>query len=149
MQHYMNQALTAAKQIAQGGLEVPVAAIIVDHRTQQVIAQSTNLVETQKDVTSHAEINALKQACLHVGDKFLTHCDIYVTLEPCPMCAAALSYARIRRIYFGAYDIKSGGIDNGPRIYTSDALHHKPEVIGGLMEQECGQIIKDFFSTLR
>ena len=137
-------ALTEARKAAALG-EVPVGVVIV--RGGKVIATTSNLVETHKDPTSHAEMLAIRAACKAVGNERLEDCDIYVTLEPCAMCAQALAHARIRRVYFGAYDEKSGGVENGARVFNHS--HHKPEIYGGIQESECSSLLKDFFRQLR
>ncbi|MBI3440404.1 MAG: nucleoside deaminase [Proteobacteria bacterium] len=146
--HHMKQALTEAKAAGARG-EVPVGAIVVDSITRQVIAVAGNETECNHDPTAHAELLALQRACKIKGTPRLPGCDLYVTLEPCPMCATALSFARIRRLYFGAYDPKSGGVDHGPKIFSHAACHHQPEVYGGIQEQECGEILKEFFRDKR
>lgn len=142
----MRLALDQARRAAFLG-EVPVGAVIVHNN--QVIASAHNLVEATPDATAHAEILALRQACHILGDVRLTECDLYVTLEPCPMCAQAISFARIRRLYFGAYDPKGGGVEHGPHIFQQSSCHFRPEVIGGICEQECRIVLQDFFSKLR
>ena len=142
----MQHALDMAHKAALSG-EVPVGAVIV--REGVVIAAAHNLVETSHDPSAHAEIVALRHAAALLDTRHLSDCDIYVTLEPCPMCAQALAFARIRRIYFGAYDPKGGGIEHGPRIFTQPTCHHRPEIIGGVMEQECSQLLSGFFQSKR
>lgn len=129
--------------------EVPVGAVIVDSLSGEVIASSHNEMEARKDPTAHAELLAIQQACAKKGQGRLEGCDLYVTLEPCPMCAQAISFARIRRLYFGAYDPKGGGVDHGVQIFHASSCHHAPEVIGGLEEQKCAQLLKAFFETKR
>jgi tRNA(adenine34) deaminase len=129
--------------------EVPVGAVIVDSLSGKIIASAHNEMVTRKDPTAHAELLAIQQACLVKESGRLEDCDIYVTLEPCPMCAQAMSFARLRRLYFGAYDPKGGGVDHGARIFNASSCHHIPEVIGGVEEQKCGQILKDFFENVR
>ncbi len=146
-ENYMAQAIKMAHQAVKMG-EVPVGAVIVNDKGE-VITQTHNLCEIYGDPTAHAEMLAIKMACEQTKSQRLDNCDIYVTLEPCPMCAMALSHARIRRVYFGAYDPKSGGVDHGPQIYTHAAAHHKPEVIGGIQLKECGKILSDFFLKKR
>jgi tRNA(Arg) A34 adenosine deaminase TadA len=114
-----------------------------------IIAAAHNLVVTQHDPTAHAELLAIRSACAALGSERLTDCDLYVTLEPCPMCAQAISFARIRRVYFGAYDEKGGGVENGARIFSQHSCHHKPEIYGGIQESECAQLLKDFFKDRR
>lgn len=128
---------------------MPVAAAIVHATTGEIIVKAINRTEQDADPTAHAEILVIKEACKIIGEPRIPEYDMYVTLEPCAMCAAAISMARIRRLYFGAYDPKSGGVDHGARIYAHSTCHHKPEVIGGIMEQECGELLKAFFKTRR
>jgi tRNA(adenine34) deaminase len=144
----MKQAYQLALSAYKQG-EVPIGAIILERQSGIQIAAAYNEVEQQKDPTCHAEILVIQRACEKLGTKFLEGYDLYVTLEPCPMCAAAISLSRIGRLYFGAYDIKSGGVEHGPRVLYSAAMHYKPEIIGGVMEQECGQLIATFFAQLR
>ena len=145
---YMIEALQGAKMAAAQG-EVPVGAVLVNGLTGQIVARAYNCTEQANDATAHAEILAIRQAGKLLGAPRLVDCDMYVTLEPCPMCAAAISFARIRRLYYGAYDPKSGGVEHGPRMYTHAALHHTPEVYGGISEQACGALLKDFFKDKR
>lgn len=144
---YMKIALNQAKKAYHHG-EIPVGAVVVD-KNGLILAQTHNLCETNLDISAHAEILALKEAAQKIGSPRLTDCDLWVTLEPCAMCAAAISYARIKRLYFGAYDPKSGGIYTGPKIYTHKTIHHKPEVYGGILEDECKQLLQDFFKDKR
>jgi tRNA(Arg) A34 adenosine deaminase TadA len=146
--NYMGLALEQAK-IAFDKCEVPVGAVIVNNMTQEVIAVAYNQVEARQDPTSHAELLAIKKACEVIHNKFLTNCDLYVTLEPCPMCAQAISFARIRRLYFGAYDEKFGGVENGPLIFSSSSCHFRPEIYGGIQENEAISLLKSFFLKLR
>lgn len=129
--------------------EVPVGAVVVEAASGRILGAAANRTETDADPTAHAEILALRAACAAVGSPRLPGCDLYVTLEPCAMCAAAIAFARIRRLYYGAFDPKGGGVDHGPRLYALPTLHHRPEVYGGLREAECGQLLKDFFNRLR
>ena len=145
---YMLQALAEARAAAARG-EIPVGAVVVDNGTGQVIARAGNATEAENNPVAHAEMIALQRACTLKGTPRLTECDLYVTLEPCPMCATAISFTRIRRVYFGAYDPKGGGIDHGPKIFSHATCHHKPEVYGGIHEQECGTVLKDFFKDRR
>ena len=142
----MDIALAEAEEAAKAG-EVPVGAVIV--RQGQILARAGNRVERDQDPTAHAEILAIRAAAHHMRNARLIECDLYVTLEPCPMCAAALSLARIRRIYYAAYDPKSGAIDHGPRLYNHAACHHKPETYGGIEEQRSAKLLKEFFAGLR
>ncbi|MFM2130479.1 MAG: hypothetical protein RL477_2025, partial [Pseudomonadota bacterium] len=108
-----------------------------------------NLTRSAQDPTAHAEMRAIRAAARKAGAARLTHCDLYVTLEPCPMCAQAISFARLRRLYYGAADPKGGAVDHGPRIFAQKTCFHAPEVIGGLRETECGELLKDFFRERR
>jgi tRNA(adenine34) deaminase len=127
--------------------EVPVGAVII--KDGQVIASGCNQVIKASDPSAHAEMIAIRDAARNFGSEFLVGCDLYVTLEPCPMCAFAIALARIDRVYFGAYDPKMGGVESGPRIFNSSSCHHKPEVYGGLKEEECGALLKKFFASKR
>ena len=129
--------------------EVPIGAVIVDSRTGEIISRGHNEVILTKDPTAHAEIITLRRAGEILGSERLLHCDLYVSLEPCPMCAHAISLARIRRLYYGAYDPKGGGVDHGARIYNQDSCHHRPDVYGGLMEHESGDLLRRFFKQRR
>lgn len=146
MNDYMQAALVQAKS-AYARDEVPVGAVVV-HKGE-IIAQASNQVEEKHNPMAHAEMLVLQLACEVLGETRLTECDLYVTLEPCPMCAAAISLARIRRLYFAAYDPKSGGVEHGPCIYHSSSCHHKPEVYGGIGEQEAGTMLRAFFQGKR
>jgi tRNA(adenine34) deaminase len=145
---YMIEALSGAKMAAAQG-EVPVGAVLVNGLTGEIIARAFNCTEQNNDPTAHAEILAIRQGGRVLGAPRLVDCDLYVTLEPCPMCAAAISFARIRRLYYGAYDPKSGGVEHGPRMFSHAALHHLPEVYGGIHESECGALMTSFFRTKR
>lgn len=148
MKDFMQQAIAEAEKAAQRG-EVPVGAVIIDSASNTVIATAGNRVEERQDPLAHAEMLAIRAALEKQGGKYLESCDLYVTLEPCPLCAAAISLARLRRIYFGAYDPKSGGTEHGPRIFDHDTCHHKPDVYGGLEESRCAALMTDFFSQKR
>ena len=128
--------------------EVPIAALIISS-TGELLSITHNLTETTSDPTAHAEILAIREACAKRGSPRLPDCDIYVTLEPCPMCASAISFARLRRLYFAASDPKSGGVENGPRIFNHPTCHHRPEIISGMAETECSALLKSFFSVRR
>lgn len=145
---YMQAALDCAQKAALAN-EVPVGAVVVDSRTGEVLASAANNSEAAKNAIGHAELLALQQAMQKLSDARLTDCDLFVTLEPCAMCAGAISHARIRRLVFGAYDPKSGAVEHGPCIFTHATTHHKPEIISGVMEAECGALLKDFFAKLR
>ncbi len=144
----MARALELAREAAAAG-EVPVGAVIVDAATGRVIAEGRNRTQEARDPTAHAELLAIRQACQAQGAARLENADLYVTLEPCPMCAAAISFARVRRLYFGAYDPKGGGVDHGPRIFDQSTCHHRPDVVGGLAESEAGDLLKGFFREKR
>ncbi|MBS0236133.1 MAG: nucleoside deaminase [Proteobacteria bacterium] len=144
--NHMNRALEQARLAADLG-EVPVGAAIIHN--QRVIAVAHNTVINKCDPTGHAEINALKQAAIALGTPNLSDCDLYVTLEPCAMCAGAISWARIRNLYFGAFDEKSGAIEHGARIFSQSTCHHRPTVYGGIMADECGGLVSHFFQGLR
>jgi tRNA(adenine34) deaminase len=142
----MTFALNIARQTAAQD-EVPVGAVVV--YKNKIIAQAGNAILTRKDPTAHAEILVLQDAAKYLNSPRLECCDIYVTLEPCAMCAYAISLARIRRLYFGAYDRKGGGVEHGAKVFTHATCHHRPEVFGGILEQECGQLLKDYFASKR
>lgn len=143
---FIDLALDQARKAAALG-EVPVGAVIV--RGRDVIASAHNLTESDADPTAHAEILAIRAACRSIGSPRLSECDLYVTLEPCAMCAAALSLARLRRLYFGAYDPKGGAIEHGPRFFSQPTCHHAPEVYGGMKEEEASRLLRDFFRQKR
>ena len=147
MNEYMNIAISIAKDAFSRG-EIPVGAVVV-HKTQGIVAQTSNAVEQLKDATAHAEILAIKQACSVLGQKRLTDCDLYVTLEPCTMCSGAIAHARLDKIIFGSYDSKGGGIEHGACVFSQPTIHHKPEIIGGVEEIICSQLMKDFFKGKR
>src|SRR4051794_3153244 len=143
----MEIALAEAKAAAARG-EGPVGAVVLD-ATGAVLARAGNEVEARHDPTAHAELLALRSAAAQRGTARLPDCQLVVTLEPCPMCAQAISLFRIRRLIFGAYDPKGGGIEHGPRIYDSSSCHHRPEVIGGVRETESAALLRDFFRERR
>lgn len=142
----MEVALQEAQAAALRG-EVPVGAVIV--RGGAVIARAGNRMRERKDPTAHAELLAIQQACAVLGNERLGDCDLYVTLEPCAMCAAAISFARVRRVYFGASDPKGGAVENGVRFFNQPTCHHAPEVYGGIGESQSRAILRTFFSGLR
>ena len=144
----MTRALELARAAAVAG-EVPVGAVIVDGTTGKVLAEARNRMIETRDPTAHAEMLAIRAACAKAGAARLENADLYVTLEPCAMCAAAISFARVRRLYFGAYDPKGGGVEHGARFFTQATCHHRPEVVGGLAERESGEILKAFFKERR
>ena len=129
--------------------EVPVGAVIVDSQTGEIIAAAHNQMVQQKNPIAHAELLAIQKACQILDVERIETCDIYVTLEPCPMCAQAISFARLRRLYFGAYDPKGGGVDHVARIFESSSCHHKPEVMGGIEEKKCAELLLKFFKKVR
>jgi tRNA(Arg) A34 adenosine deaminase TadA len=143
----MEEALAEAERAAQAG-ETPVGAIVVSPGGQ-IAGRGHNLVIAASDPAGHAEIRALRQACLAAKSERLPGYDLYVTLEPCTMCAAAISFARIRRLYFGAADEKGGAVEHGVRFFSSPACHHAPEVYGGIAEARSAALLRDFFRKLR
>jgi len=146
-QGHMDLALAEARRAAER-CEVPIGAVIVAP-DGTVIASAGNDTRAGFDPTAHAEIVAIRAACSRLRDERLAGCDLYVTLEPCPMCAAAISFARIRRLYYGAADPKGGGVEHGPRIFNQPACHHAPEIYGGIGEAEASELLKSFFAGLR
>jgi len=142
----MELALAEAKAARDLG-EVPIGAVIVS-AAGEVLAQTGNRTLTLRDPTAHAELLAIRAAAAKLGSR-LTACDLYVTLEPCAMCAAAISFARIRRLYFGAADPKGGAVEHGPRFFHQPTCHYAPEVIGGLGETRAAALLKDFFAARR
>ena len=147
MPDFMNMALQEAKAAAARG-EVPVGAVLV-MKTGYVLAQAGNRTEELNDPTAHAEMLVIREAARLEGNPRLPDCDLYVTLEPCAMCVAAISFARLRRVIFGAYDPKGGAIEHGPRFFTQPTCHHAPEVIGGVEEKRAAALLKGFFEERR
>jgi len=145
---YMEHALREARAAGMRG-EVPVGAVLVDSTSDAIIAAAGNRVEERGDPTAHVEMEVLRDGARLFGRPRLVACDLYVTLEPCPMCAAAISFARIRRLHFGAYDPKMGGVEHGPRIFEQPTCHHRPEIVGGLDETRCADLLRAFFRELR
>src|SRR6187431_3235048 len=145
-QSFMDDALAEARA-AQAAHEVPVGCVIV--REGAVIARAGNRTLRDRDPTAHAEMLVIRAAAAALGAERLTDCDLYVTLEPCAMCAAAISFARIRRLYYGAADPKGGAVDSGVRFYASPTCHHAPEVYPGIGESEAADLLKDFFQQRR
>ncbi len=143
---HMDLALAEARAAATRG-EVPVGAVIVG--PDGVLAAAGNRTRELADPTAHAEMLAIRAACAALGSERLVGCDLYVTLEPCPMCAAAISAARVGRVYYGAADPKSGGVEQGPRVFSHPQAHHKPEVYGGIGEEEAAALLKGFFAGVR
>lgn len=145
---FMDLALEEAREAARLG-EVPVGAVIIDTEQRKVLARAFNLTERSCDPTAHAEMLVIQEACRILKAPRLPHCDLYVTLEPCPMCAQAISFARIRRLYFGAWDEKGGGVESGPRIFSQPTCHHTPDIYGGIRATEAGDLLKNFFQERR
>lgn len=147
-QFYMREALIEAQKAADRD-EVPIGAVLVHSENGEIVARGSNATIEHSDPTSHAEILVIRDLCQQLGVQRLPEYDLYITLEPCPMCAAAISFARIRNLVFGASDPKSGGVLSGPAMYTHIQLHHKPNVEHGILAEECGQVLKDYFKLKR
>lgn len=143
----MARALIQARAAAARG-EVPVGAVIVDG-AGAVLAEAGNRTRELADPTAHAEMLAIRAACESRGSQRLGDCNLYVTLEPCPMCAAAIGFARLARLYYGASDPKGGGVEHGPRVYAHPTCHHRPEVYGGIGEVEAADLLRRFFAERR
>ena len=143
---FMQMALEEAAAAAARG-EVPVGAVLVSGG--EVLARDGNRIVEWRDPTAHAELVVIRAGAKLLSSERLTGCDLYVTLEPCPMCAQAMAFARIRRLYYGAGDEKGGGVDHGPRIFAQPTCHHAPETYGGIAEAEAARLLKDFFATRR
>lgn len=139
-------AFQEARAAAQAG-EVPVGAALT--RKGEIIAAAGNRTLRDRDPTAHAEMLVIRQACAAIGSERLVDCDLYVTLEPCAMCAAAIAFARIRRLYFAASDPKGGAVEHGPRFFAQPTCHHRPEVYGGIRESEAAQLLREFFQARR
>jgi tRNA(adenine34) deaminase len=146
MTSFMDMALDEARAAGRRG-EVPVGCVLV--RGDEVIARAGNRMLADRDPTAHAEMIAIRHAAHRLGSERLDCCDIYVTLEPCAMCAAALSFARIRRLYYGAFDPKGGAVENGVQFFASASCHYRPEIYGGLAEAAAGDLLKEFFKQRR
>ncbi len=146
MPSFMDMALAEARAAGERG-EVPVGCVIV--RDGEVIARAGNRTLADRDPTAHAEIIAIRAGGALLGSERLDDCDLYVTLEPCAMCAGAVAFARIRRLYYGAADPKGGAVDNGVKFFASPTCHHRPEVYGGLAEAEAALLLKEFFQERR
>ena len=146
MASFMDMALEEARAAGARG-EVPVGCVIV--RDGAVVARAGNRTLADRDPTAHAEIITIRQAAALLGSERLDACDLYVTLEPCAMCAGAVAFARVRRLYYGAADPKGGAVDNGVKFFASPSCHHRPEVYGGLAEAEAGALLKEFFRERR
>ena len=145
---FMRAALEQARAAARGG-EVPVGAVLVDGASGAILARAGNRVEALKDPTAHAEMIVIREAAAAAGLKRLEGADLYVTLEPCAMCAAAISFARLRRLYFGAGDPKGGAVEHGSRFFSQPTCHHRPEVYGGIGERQAGELLRAFFRERR
>jgi tRNA(adenine34) deaminase len=145
---FMAAALAEAAAAAEAG-EVPVGAVLVEGATGRVLARTHNRVERDRDPTAHAEMLAIREGARLLGSPRLGACDLYVTLEPCPMCATALAHARIRRLYFGAADPKGGGVEHGPRIFDHPTCHHRPEIYGNIGETAAAALLRRFFAARR
>ena len=148
---FSNQHMTTALALARAAMaegEVPVAAIITNAEGE-IIAKASNRVERDGDPTAHAEMLAIKAAAAQLGQQRLNDCDLWVTLEPCPMCAGAIAHARLRRVYYGAEDPKSGGVSHGARVFNHPTCHHKPEVYSGISSEAASQLLKEFFQSKR
>ena len=143
----MTTALAQARDAALMG-EVPVGAVIVNG-SGKIIAKAHNHVIRDRDPTAHAELMAIREAAQFLGSERLTDCDMWVTLEPCAMCAQAIAFARIKRLYIGALDPKGGGVRHGACIFNQPTTHHRPEIYDGIQENECSQLLQDFFKTRR
>lgn len=143
---FMAAALDEARAAGERG-EVPIGAVVVSDGT--IVARAGNETRALNDITAHAEVLAIRRAAAAIGDERLTGADLYVTLEPCTMCAAAISFARIRRLYYGAEDPKGGGVDNGVRFYAQPTCHHAPEVYAGIGETSSAELLKRFFQSRR
>jgi len=146
MPAFMDMALAEARAAGERG-EVPIGCVMV--RGGEIVARAGNRTLAERDPTAHAEIIAIRAAARLLGSERLDDCDLYVTLEPCAMCAGALSFARIRRLYYGAADPKGGAVDNGVKFFASPTCHHRPEVYGGLAQAEAAALLKEFFRERR
>jgi tRNA(Arg) A34 adenosine deaminase TadA len=143
----MRLALAEAESAGARG-EVPVGAVLADAEGH-VVAAAGNRVESDRDPTAHAEMLVLRAGTARLGAKYLEGCDLYVTLEPCAMCAAAIAFARLRRLYFGAYDPKGGAVEHGPRLFEQSTTHHRPEIYGGIEEARAAALLRAFFRARR
>src|SRR5215472_3332218 len=143
---FMSIALEEARAAAARG-EVPVGCVVVKDGT--IVARAGNRTIADRDPTAHAELIAIRAAAAALGSERLTDCDLYVTLEPCAMCAAAMSFARIRRLYFGASNPKGGAVEHGVRFFAAPTCHHRPDVYSGINESECAALLKEFFQARR
>lgn len=142
----MRAALDLAREVGVAG-EVPVAAVVA--RGEEIVATGVNAMRARRDPTAHAEIEAIRAACAALGQERLDGLDLWVTLEPCAMCAGAISHARIGRLYYAASDPKGGAVEHGPRFFGQPTCHHRPEIYAGMGEQEAAELLKQFFAARR
>lgn len=145
---YMQRALELAQKAVQED-EVPIGAVLVDAQKDEILAEAYNQSAHVADATAHAEMIVLQKACQKLGQNRLRGCDLYVTLEPCTMCAGAISFSRIENLYFGAYDEKGGAVCNGVKFFEAPTCHHRPHVEGGILAEECAALLKNFFQSKR
>ena len=144
----MKLALNEARA-SEGRGEVPVGAVIFNRQNGKILATAGNRMEELGDPTAHAELLAIRAATARLGSSRLLNCDVYVTLEPCAMCTAAIALARLRKLVFGAYGSKAGAVEHGPRLFSQSTIHHRPEIIGGVMEIDCAELLTTFFQDRR
>ena len=145
---FMKLALNEARA-SEGRGEVPVGAVIVNRQNGKILATAGNRIEELGDPTAHAELLAIRAATARLGSSRLLNCDVYVTLEPCAMCTAAIALAKLRKLVFGAYGSKAGAVEHGPRLFSQSTIHHRPEIIGGVMEIDCAELLTTFFQDRR
>ena len=148
MEKVIALALDMAKKAFELG-ETPVGAVVFDTKTKRIISSAHNLTESQNDSTAHAEILAIRDAEKALGVSNLSGYSLFATVEPCAMCAGAIAWAKLDKLYFGAYDTKSGAVENGVHFFESSTCHHKPEIVGGLHEADCSALMTDFFKEKR
>ena len=144
----MDLALAQARAAAAAG-EVPVGAVLIEAASGRILAETRNRIEELNDPTAHAEVLAIRAGAALMDSPRLPACDLYVTLEPCPMCAGAIAFARLRRVYYGAADPKGGAVDHGVRLFEQPTCHHRPEVYGGIGEGEAAELLREFFQARR
>ena len=144
----MDLALAQARAAAAAG-EVPVGAVLVEAASGRILAETRNRIEELNDPTAHAEVLAIRAGAALMDSPRLPACDLYVTLEPCPMCAGAIAFARLRRVYYGAADPKGGAVDHGIRLFEQPTCHHRPEAYGGIGEGEAAELLREFFQARR
>lgn len=148
MEQIVKKAIKLAEKAAREG-EVPVAAVVFDTNTHKILVCAANSTERKKNACLHAEMNAIAKACRKVGSRYLSGYSMYVTLEPCPMCATAVSYSRLDKLFYGAEDEKGGGIEHGCRVFEAQKNIFKPEISGGIESEKCAMVLKDFFKSVR